>query len=111
VRIVVRKANSVTVLDLMGALVWGQPAEDFVTRIRELLSAGNKNLAVNLANVSYVDSGGVGALFAAHASIQTVGAKSKLFAVPQVIIRVLERVHLDKVFELFEDEASALASF
>jgi anti-sigma B factor antagonist len=111
VRIVVRKANTVTALDLIGPLVWGQPAEDLGLRIRELLNAGNKNLAINLASVPYVDSGGVGALFAAHASIQVVGAKCKLFAAPQVIIRVLERVHLDKVFELFEDEASALASF
>jgi anti-sigma B factor antagonist len=110
-KIAVRNVNEVTVLDLIEPLVWGQPAEDLDGRIHELLNAGTKNLAINLARVPYVDSAGVGALFAAHASMQAAGAKCKLFAAPQGMIRILERVHLDKIFELFEDEAAALASF
>jgi anti-sigma B factor antagonist len=109
--IVARKVNEVTVLDLVEPLVWGQPADDFGTRIRELLTAGTKNLAINLAKVPYVDSAGIRALFTVHTSVQATGAKCKLFAAPQGMLRILERVHLDQVFELFADEAAALASF
>ena len=51
------------------------------------------------------------ALFAAHKSVQEAGAKCKFFVAPEQVIRILKRAQLDKVFESFQDEASAMFSF
>ncbi len=110
-KIIVRKANKVTVLDLIGPLVWEQPVEAFREQIRHLLAAGTKSLAINLAQVPNLDSSGQGALFAAHKSIQEAGAKCKFFAASEQVLHILKRIRLDEVFELFEDEASAVSSF
>ncbi len=110
-KIIVRKADNVTILDLIGPLVWEQPVEAFREQISHLLAAGTKSLAINLAQVPNVDSAALGALFAAHKSVQEAGAKCKFFAAPEQVICSLQRMLLDKVFELFEDEASAVSSF
>ena len=108
-KIIVRKTNDVTVLDLIGPLVWEQPVEAFRNQIASLLAAGTTNLAINLAQVPILDSPALGALFAAHKSVEEAGAKWKFFAAPEQVLRMLQRVHFDKIFELLEDEASAVS--
>ena len=66
---------------------------------------------VNLAQVTYMDSSGVGALLAAYKSIQAAEGKCKFVGAPPEVIRILRRLNLDKVFELFEDETAAVSSF
>ena len=106
----VRKVGNVTVLDLSGTLTSDQPAH-FRERIRELSDSGTKSFAINLAQVPYMDSSGVGALLAAFKSIRAAGGKCKFFGAPPQVVHTLERVNLHKVFELFEDEGAALSSF
>lgn len=107
----VRKANNATILDLTGSLITGEPVEAFRGEIRKLLAAGVTNLAINLAGVPYLDSTGIGALVSAYTSIKAAGAKCKFFAAPRGVLILLKLVNLDTVFELREDEASALSSF
>jgi anti-sigma B factor antagonist len=107
----IRNVNGVTVLDVTGSLVRMRPAEAFRDQIMQLLNGGKKDFAVNLTEVPYIDSTGVGALLAAHKSIIQAGGKCKFFAAQSEISHTLKRVHLDKIFELFDDEAAALGSF
>ncbi len=85
--------------------------EVFRHQIGELLNAGTKKIAINLAKVPYVDSSGVGALVGAHTSIEAAGGKCKIFAVAPRVMQVLKTVRVDEVLGLFGDEASALSGF
>ncbi len=108
--IIVHKQNEVAILDLIGPLVLGQPVQTFRERVRELMNTGTKNFAVNLGEVPYIDSSGIGSLVGAYTSIEIAGAKIKFFAAPQKVMQILKSVRLHEVFDLFTDEASALSS-
>ena len=66
---------------------------------------------VNFAQVTHMDSSGVGALLAAYNSIQAAECKCKFVGAPPQVLRTLQRMNLDRVFELFEDESAAVSSF
>ncbi len=106
-----REVNGVTILDLKGTLIMGEAEQLFHDRVVELLNSGIKSLAVNLAEVTYVDSSGVGVMMRTHVSIAVGGAKWKLFGAPKQTIALLEVAQLDQVLEMYEDEKTALASF
>jgi anti-sigma B factor antagonist len=109
--VVHRKIRDVAVIDLHGPLVSELPVHVFRDRIRELLDEGAKNFAINLAEVPYADSYGLGGLAGAYSLIHDAGGQIKFFAASERLLRTLKRLRLDTVFELLEDEASALASF
>ncbi len=106
----VRKSGKATILDLMDSLTWDRSAQRFKAKISELLAAGAKDFAINLGRVAYVDSTGIGALLAAHNLIQTAGGTCRFFAAHEHVRQTLNRVHLDKIFKLFDDEAAAVSS-
>jgi anti-sigma B factor antagonist len=108
--IVVRKVGDATVLDLTDSLTWDGSSERFRRKIWELLDAGAKDLIINLGGVSYLDSTGIGALLVAHNSIRGAGGTCRFFAAHNHVRQTLNRVHLDKVFKLFDDEAAAVSS-
>jgi anti-anti-sigma factor len=107
----VRKAGNADVVDLQGPLTIGEPVEGFRAQLKELLEAGARNLAVNLAGVTRLDSSGIGAFVWAHTTALKAGGKCRLFAAPKLVMQVLHMVRLDTVLDLAEDEASALARF
>ncbi|MGD0696172.1 MAG: STAS domain-containing protein [Terriglobia bacterium] len=107
----VRKAGNANVVDLQGPLTIGEPVEAFSAQLKELLDAGARNLAVNLAGVSRLDSSGIGAFVRAHTTILKAGGKCRFFAAPKLVMQTLHMVRLDTVLDLAEDEASALARF
>ncbi len=85
--------------------------EAFSAQLKELLDAGARYLAVNLAGVSRLDSSGIGAFVRAHTTILKAGGKCRFFAAPKLVMQTLHMVRLDTVLDLAEDEASALARF
>ena len=107
----VRSSDTATILDMNGALKIGDAEQGFREKVRELLAAGSKNLAVNMAAVPMTDSSGIGAMMYAYTSAKRVGGKCKFFALSNQVRQVLKMVLLDTVFELYDDEAAALASF
>ena len=107
----VRKAGKAVILDLKGPLKLGDAAQAFRDSVQELLKAGTKNLAINLAGVPEMDSSGIGALVRAFSSIKEAGGKCKFFAAPKRVKQTLKLVRLDTMLDLVEDEAAALASF
>ena len=78
---------------------------------RSLLEGGTKNLAINLADIKYIDSSGIGSLAAAWTTSKKMGANCRLFGIPTKVKLMLKISRLDTVFQVLEDEASALSSF
>ena len=107
----VRKAGSVTILDLKGPLKMGEAEQAFRDSVEELTDSGTRNLAVNLAGVPEMDSSGIGALVRAYTSIKKAGGKCRFFAPPKRVKQTLKIVRLDTVLELLDDEPAALAGF
>jgi len=111
VGVVCRTVENVAVIDLSGSLVEEESVHHFHEKIRELLKEGTKQFAVNLTEVSRVDSYTLGGLAGAYNLIRHAGGRVKFFAASKQLIHTFNKLHLDRVFELFEDEASALSSF
>jgi anti-sigma B factor antagonist len=114
----IRQSDGVTILDLTGRLSLAEemafgPGSGVVLgeTIRELAKKGQKNILVNLAGVTYVDSSGVGQLTGALASAQRQGGSLKLLLPNARVLNLLKMSKLDTVFDISEDEAAAVASF
>jgi anti-anti-sigma factor len=106
----IRRVNNITVFDLTGELIMGKPVEGLGVRIREELDSGTKRFAVNLERVKYIDSYGAGVILAAHNAATQAGARCHFFGAPPRVMAILTVVHLDKVLNLFPDEASAVSN-
>jgi anti-sigma B factor antagonist len=110
-RIVERVVEGVTVLDLTGRLVLDQGDASFRDCVADLLARGQKQLVVNMRDVSYIDSAGVGMLVAKMLSVRRAGGDMKLLNLTARSNRVMTITKLLTVFETFDDEAEAVRSF
>ena len=107
----IRNVRNVVILDLNGRLIMGESEMSLRSAIHSLLDGGTKNLAINLAEIKYIDSSGIGSLAAAWTTSKKMGANCKLFAIPSKVRLMLKISRLDSVFQVLDDEASALNSF
>ena len=106
-----RQAGDVTVLDLSGKITIGEGSVALRTAIRRLLEEGKKRILLNLAGVSYIDSSGIGELVSSFTAVKKEGGTLKLLNLTQKIQDLLAITKLLTVFDTFDDEPSALASF
>jgi anti-sigma B factor antagonist len=106
-----RAVGSVTLLDIEGPLSLGEGADRLRDKVRSLLQQGQKQFVVNLAGVPYMDSGGLGELVQAFATTQKQGGTLKLMNTTRRLHDLLVITKLVTVFETYDDEAAALASF
>lgn len=106
-----RDVNGVTVIDIDGRVVLGEESNSFREKVKSLLAAGKKKIVLNLANVSYIDSAGLGTLVATFHSARSQGATLKLANLGQKFKEVLQVTKLMTVFDTYENEASAISSF
>jgi bifunctional UDP-N-acetylglucosamine pyrophosphorylase/glucosamine-1-phosphate N-acetyltransferase len=111
VTIMVREAGAVVVFDVGGRLTLGEPVTQLHQALRPVLESGAPNLLLNLEKLVYIDSAGMGALVSTLKASQAAGRRLKLSAIPQKVRVLLETANLDRVFEIYPDEAKALASF
>lgn len=107
----IRHVRNGVVLDLNGRLIMGEAEMSLRTAIHSLLDGGTKNLALNLSEIKYIDSSGIGSLAAVWTTSKKAGANCRLFAIPIKVKLMLKISRLDTVFQVLEDEASALSSF
>ena len=107
----VREVGSVTIVDLSGRITLGEGSGVLRDTVRELLSKGQKNVLLNLGDVSYIDSSGLGELVSSYTSAAHQGAKVKLIHVQKKVHDLLQITKLYTVFESFEDESAAIGSF
>ncbi len=106
-----RSVNGVTVLDLHGKVTIGEGSREVRETIRELLENGNKNILMNLGDVSYVDSAGIGELVSSYTTVTNQGGQFKLLNLTKKIRELLAITKLLTVFDSFDDETAAVGSF
>ena len=106
-----RKAAGVTILHLNGRIVLGEETSRLEETLRELAAIGEKKVLLNLRTVTDIDSAGLAALVRCHSAVAEQGGRLKLLNVPP---RIQSRLHITKlhtVFEMFDNEVSAVQSF
>jgi anti-sigma B factor antagonist len=106
-----RTEDDVTILDLAGRLVLDRGDATFRERISDLVARGRTRLIVNMRDVTYIDSAGVGVMVAKMLSVRRAGGDMKLLHLNARSNRVMTITKLLTVFEAFEDEVEAVRSF
>ena len=109
--VVERRLGDVTVLDLKGRLVFDDGDTLLRDRINALVDAGHVNILLNLRDVSYVDSCGIGILVAKYVSLRRKGGDLRFENLTARSRRLLEITKLMGIFRIFDSEEEALASF
>ncbi len=105
-----RQVADVIIIDLSGRIVAGEEAALLRDSIRGLLERGEKKIFLNLAEVPYIDSAGIGELVRAYVAMERERGCLKLLHPTRKVREVLEIVRLTTVFEIFSSEAEALAT-
>jgi anti-sigma B factor antagonist len=106
-----RSVGNVTILDVSGNVTLNDGAEQVRDKVRAVLQQGQKFLLVNLAKVSYMDSAGLGELVQAYSTVAKQGGKLKLVNPTKRLHDLLVITKLSTVFDSFDDETAAVASF
>ena len=106
-----RQAGDVTILDMNGKVTIGEGSVALRSTIRRLLSEGKKNILLNLGSVGYIDSSGIGELVSSFTAVNKEGGTLKLLNLTEKIQDLLAITKLLTVFDVYEDESAALASF
>jgi anti-sigma B factor antagonist len=106
-----REVAHVTILDLRGRIVLGDEIDDLRSAVRNLIGEGKKKIILNLANVDYIDSSGVGELVGSFTAVRNAGGELKLLNLTQKVKDVLYVTKLYTVFDIKDDEFHAVKSF
>ncbi len=106
-----RQAGDVTILDLSGKITIGEGSVQLREGVRKLLDEGKKKILLNLGDVSYVDSSGIGELVSSYTTTNNQGGQLKLLNLTKKIKDLLMITKLLTVFQTFDNEADAVASF
>ena len=106
-----RKQDSVTIIDLSGRITLGESTGMLRETVRKTLDAGDKNIVLNMGDVSYVDSAGLGELVGAYTSVNHAGGRMKLLNLQKKMTDLMQVTKLHTVFEVFENEADCVKSF
>ena len=106
-----RNSGDVVLLDLQGRITIGEGSVQLRDSVGNLLSAGRQKIVLNLEGVTYVDSSGIGELVSRYTTTKNQGGQLKLLKLPKKIKDLLMITKLLTVFEIYEDEETALSSF
>jgi anti-sigma B factor antagonist len=106
-----RPAESILILDLKGNIRIGEDSLHIHNTLRQALARGEKRILLNLADVSYIDSSGLGELVAGYATCQREGADLKLLHLTHRVRELMVITKLLIVFDVFDDESEAIKSF
>jgi anti-sigma B factor antagonist len=111
VQITVREVGDVTILDVKGRVTLEGGSSDLRQAIRGLLERGRIKLILNLGEVSWIDSTGIGELVAAFTRTSNQKGQLKLLNLTERVRKLLQDTRLYTVFKVFDDETKAIASF
>ncbi len=106
-----RQVNSVTVVDFSGRITLGEGSTILRDTVRELLNRGQKKILLNLGDVTYIDSSGIGELVSGFTTVTNQGGQLKLLNLTKKVHDLLQITKLYTVFEVHNDEATAIRSF
>ena len=106
-----RLINNVVIIDTIGELRLGEGTDVVRSVVRELLQQGYRNILLNLRDVRHIDSAGVGELMSCYTSLRNQGGQLKLMNLSKNVHNLLQITKLYTVFEVEDDEPTAVASF
>lgn len=106
-----RQVGDVTVVDAAGRITLGEGASVFRDMIRDLSAKGNKKILVNLTDVSYIDSSGIGEMVSSFTTVTNHGGQLKLLGLTKRVKDLLQITKLYTVFDVKEDEAAGVKAF
>ena len=110
-KIDIRTVSDVKVLDCRGRITLGEGTMVVRNTVRDLLNDGNKKIILNLGEVNYIDSSGIGELVSTYTTVTGNGGQLKLLNLTKKIQELLAITKLLTVFQVFDDEAKSIASF
>ena len=110
-KLTTREVSGVTVVDLSGKITLGEGGATLRDEVRKLLAKGQKKIVLNLGEVSYIDSSGLGELVSAYTAVKNAGGELKLLNLTSKVRDLLVITKLVTVFDVKDDEATAVASF
>lgn len=110
-RFTTRQVGDVTVIDAVGRITLGEGSSLLRDTVRNLIAAGNKKLLLNLSEVSYIDSSGVGELVYGYTTVTGQHGQFKLLGLTKRVQDLLQITKLYMVFEVHDDETQAVRSF
>jgi anti-sigma B factor antagonist len=106
-----RQVDGVTIVDCSGRITLGEGSVVLRDAVKELLSKGDKKLLLNLGDVNYIDSSGIGELVSAYTTVKNQGGELKLLNLTKKVHDLLQITKLYTVFDVRDDETSAVKSF
>ena len=109
--ITTREVNHVTIVDIHGRITLGEETGLLRETVRNLIAEGKKKIVLNLAHVDYLDSSGVGELVSSFTTVRNAGGELKLLSLTKKVQDVLNVTKLYTVFDVKDDEFTAVKSF
>lgn len=106
-----RVREGIAILDLRGRLIVGEPVASLREKVRELLESGQHNVILNMQQVDYVDSTGLGGLVISYTTLKKAGGALRIVNISKRNIELLILTKLSTVFEIFDDEQDAVNSY
>ncbi len=111
VKLNTRQVGDVTVVDVAGRITLGEGTSALRDTLRGLVGKGQKKILLNLGEVSYIDSSGIGELVSGFTTVTNAGGQMKLLNLNKRVKDLLQITKLYTVFDVHEDEAAAIRSF
>ena len=106
-----RQVNGVMIVDLSGRITLGEGSVILRDTVRDLVGKGNKKILLNLGEVNYIDSSGIGELVSAFTTVRNQGGELKLLKLTKKVHDLLQITKLYTVFDVKDDETTAIKSF
>jgi anti-sigma B factor antagonist len=106
-----RTVGDITILDCSGKITLGEGTMTVRNTVRDILKNNGKKIILNLGDVNYIDSSGIGELVSSYTTVANSGGQFKLLNLTKKIHELLQITKLLTVFQVFENEQAALASF
>jgi anti-sigma B factor antagonist len=103
--------DGVTIIDLSGRITLGEGSSVLRDLVRQTVAKGNKKILLNLGDVTYIDSSGIGELVSAFTSVRNAGGELKLLNLTKKVHDLLQITKLYTVFDVKDDEATAIQAF
>jgi anti-sigma B factor antagonist len=107
----IRHVGGITVLDCSGKITLGEGSVTIRDAVRDVLATGATKILLNLGEVNYIDSSGIGELVSALTAVKNAGGELKLLQLTKKVKDLLQITKLYTVFDIYDEEADAVASF
>jgi len=110
-KVATRQVDGITILDLSGRITLGEGSVTLRDAVHDVLAKGSKKILLNLENINYIDSSGIGELVSGFTSVRNAGGELKLLNLTKKVHDLLQITKLYTVFDIWDNETSAISAF